>query len=333
MGVGSSMCRSIWVAGWIAALFSQIAADAWAQPAWRPEKAVEFITSSDAGGSNDQVARAMQRAIQEAKLISVPINIMNKPGGNQTLAVVYLNQFQPNPHYLLLANPTVFTNQLTGISQLNYLDLTPVSLLTLESTAISVRADSPIKTLRDLIDRFKADPTSLALGIVARGGSNHLTFSMALRSAGVDARKVKAAVFKTNAESMTALVGGHLQVVASSASTALQQVKAGNARILAIASPRRLSGVLANVPTFREEGIDTWVSNWRGVFGPKGMAPAPVAYWEEVFAKMAVTDEWKKDLELRDSEGQFMRSREFVKYLETEYGTTKAIMTELGLAK
>ena len=68
---------------------------------------------------------------------------------------------------LLLANPTVFTNQLTGISPLSYLELTPVSLLTLESTAITVRADSALKTLRELLDRFRADPASLALGIDA----------------------------------------------------------------------------------------------------------------------------------------------------------------------
>lgn len=333
MGFESIASRSVWIAVGMATLSAHIATEAWGQSAWRPEKAVEFITSSDAGGSNDQVARAMQKVLQDAKLLTVPINVMNKPGGNQTIAVVYLNQFAPNPHYLLLANPTVFTNQLSGISQLSYLELTPVSLLTLESTAITMRADSPIKTLRELIDRFKADPTSLALGIVARGGTNHLSFSIALRSAGVDARKVKAAVFKTNAESMTALLGGHLQVVASSVSTALPHVKAGNVRMLAVASPRRLGGDLAGVPTFKEQGIDTWVANWRGVFGPKGMAPAPVAYWEEVFAQMAETDGWKKDLELRNSEGQFLRSKEFAKYLEAEYSATKSIMTEMGLAK
>ena len=132
---------------------------------------------------------------------------------------------------------------------------------------------------------------------------------------------------------MTALVGGHLQVVASSVSTALQQTMAGNVRMLAVASPRRLGGALADVPTFKESGVDAWASNWRGVFGPKGLAPAPVAYWEEVFAKMAETDAWKKDLELRNSEGQFLRSKEFAKYLEAEYSATKSIMTELGLAK
>jgi putative tricarboxylic transport membrane protein len=333
MGFECIALRSIWVAGGVAAFCAQIATEAWCQPAWRPERAVEFITSSDAGGSNDQVARAMQKVLQDARLIGVPVNVINKPGGNQTLAVIYLNQSAPDPHHLLLGNPTVFTNQLTGISQMHYLELTPVSLLTLESTTVSVRADSPIKTMRDLIDRFKADPTSLAVGIVARGGTNHLTFSMALRSAGVDPKKVRAAVFKTNAESMTALIGGHLQVVASSVTTALPQARAGNVRLLAVASPKRLGGALASVPTFKESGFDTWASNWRGVFGPKGMAAAPVQYWEEVFAKMAATEGWQKDLEMRDSEGQFMRSREFAKYLEAEYNATKSIMTELGLAK
>ncbi len=311
---------------------SLVACGAWAQ-GWRPERAIEIITSSDAGGSNDQVARAMQKLLQDAKQLPVPINVMNKPGGNQTLAVVYLQSFAANPHYLLLANPTVFTNQLAGITQASYLELTPVALLLSEHSVISVRADSPMKTMRDLIDRLKADPAALAIGTVARGGTNHLTLALALRAAGIDARKLQIAIFKTNAESMTALVGGHLDLVVSSVGSASPQVKAGGARMLAVAAGRRLSGQLANVPTFKEQGIDTWVTSWRAIFGPRGMPAASVAYWEEMFVKMAATDEWKKDLEARDWAGQFMRSREFARYLESEYNDTKLIMTELGLAK
>lgn len=309
-----------------------IACCGWAQ-GWRPERAVEIITSSDAGGSNDQVARVIQRIVQDAKQVPVPINVMNKPGGNQTLAVVYLNLSSGNPHFLLLGNPTVFTNQLTGITQAHYLELTPIALLLSEHSVISVRTDSPIKTMRDLVDRLKADPAALAIGTVARGGSNHLSLALALRSAGIDSRKLKIAIFKTNAESMTALVGGHLDLVVSSVGSASPQVKAGGARMLAVASARRLSGQLAGVPTFKEQGIDSWVTSWRAVFGAKGMPAAGVAYWEDVLAKMAATDEWKKELETRDWDGQFMRSNEFTKYLATEYNSTKMIMGELGLAK
>ena len=325
--------RSIPVVVWVAALAAQIATEAWSQPAWRPDKAVEVITSSAAGGSNDQVARVIQKILQDEKLLPVPINVINKPGGNQTLAVVYLTQHAADPHFLLLANPTVFTNQLAGITPLRFSELTPIALLLLEHTVVTVRADSPIRNMRDLAERLKIDPDSVAVGIVSRGGANHLALSQAVKSAGADPRKLKAAVFKTNAESMTAMVGGHLQVVASSVSSASAQVKAGNARMIAIASERRMGGALANVPTLREQGIDTWVSNWRAIFGPNGMTSAQIAFWEDTLAKMAATNEWKKQLETHEWDGQFLRSRDFAKYLDCEYNATRAIMAELGLAK
>lgn len=329
MASKKSICRLSSLCVATAALF---ALTSHAQTPWKPDKAVEIITSSAAGGSNDQVARVMQRILQDSKLAPTPITIANKPGGNQTLAVVYLNQHPADPHFHLLANPTLFTNFISGITQLSHADLTPLALLLTEHTVISVRADSPIKTMRDLIDRMKADPESVPVGIVSRGGPNHLALSQALKSAGVDARKVRAAVFKTNAESMTAMVGGHLQLVASSVSSSAAQVKAGNARVLAVAARQRLAA-LPNVPTFREQGIDSWVSNWRAMFGPKGMTPAQIAYWDETLAKMAASEDWNKQLEVQSWDGQFLRSREFVKYIEAEFATTRTIMTELGLAK
>jgi len=317
--------------GWIAALALLAATAAWGQ-AWRPDKVTEFITSSAAGGSNDQVARAMQKILQDAKMITAPIAIANKSGGNQTLAVVYLTQHPGDAHFLLLGNPTIFTNHIAGITPLSHADMTPVALLLVEHTLITVKSDSPIRSMRDLVERLKADPESLAVGIVSRGGPNHLALSQALKSAGVDAKRVKAAVFKTNAESMAALVGGHLQVVASSVSSAMSQVKSGNARALAIASRQRLN-LLPEVPTLREQGIESWVANWRAMLGPKGMSAAQVAYWGDLFAQMAATDEWKKRLELQGWDGQFLRSAEFAKYLEKEYAATRGIMTEMGIAK
>ena len=305
---------------------------AWSQSAWKPSRPVEFITSSDAGGSNDQVARAMQKLIQAAKLVPTPIQVINKPGGNQTIAVNYLVQKAPDPHFLLLGNPTIFTNHLSGITPIGPSDMTPVSLLLVEHTLITVKADSPMKTMRDLVDVLKKNPEALTVGIVSRGGPNHLALSQALKSQGVDAKRVKAVVFKTNAESMTQMVGGHVQVVASSVSSAMGQVKAGNARALAIAASQRLP-LLPDVPSLKEQGIDSWVSNWRAMLGPKGMAPAEVAWWEEAFGKMSASGEWKKTLEIQGWEGQFLKSAEFGKYLDKEYAATRAIMVEMGIAK
>ena len=248
---------TMWRVLWTAAL-AGLAASAPGQPAWRPEKAVEMVITTAPGGSNDQVARLIQKIWQDEKLVTVPVLIANKPGGNQTVAVAYLQQHAGTGHHLLMANPTVVTNHLAGISPLGPSELTPVALLLVEHTAISVRADSPIRNLQDLAARLKADPDSMALGIVARGGVNHLAVALAVKSAGVDARRLKAVVFKTNAESMLALVGGHIHFVASSVTTAMTQAKSGNARIVAIASSQRMGGQLADVPTFREQGIASW---------------------------------------------------------------------------
>lgn len=304
------------------------------QPAWRPEKPVEIIVPTAAGGINDQISRLMQRVLQDGKLVPTPMVILNKPGGNQSLAVVYLTQKTPDPHYLLYATATVFTNQLAGLTPLGYTDLTPLACLVVDHTVITVAADSPIRTLRDLIDRLKSDPGAVSFGMVSRGGPNHLALSQAVRSAGLDPRKLRTVVFKTNAESIMAVVGGHIQAVVSSASAALPQVQAGQTRMLAIAAAERAAGPLAQVPTMREQGISaTGIANWRAIFGPKGMSAAQIAFWDNALARMASTEEWNRELDGTNMSRLFLQGRDFMRYLGEEFAATRAVMADLGLAK
>lgn len=315
-------------------LITVAAGNSFAQPSgWHPEKAVELIASSAPGGSNDKTARNIQKIIQEENLLTVPVNVVNKPGGNQTLARAYLNQHAGDAHYFDIGNPTLIANHIMGVSTQHYSDFTPVALLLNEYTVFTVRADSPIKNARDLVDRLKQDPESVGVGVSNRGGTNHVTLSLAARSAGIDPKRLKVVVFKSNAESITAVLGGHLQMVASTVTPVMGQVQAGKARIIAVGAPRRMGGALAGVPTLREQGIPAAQSNWRGIVGPKGLAPVQVAFWEQVLARIVATDDWKKDLEAQYWEGNFMNSREFGKFLEAEYNQTRAIMTDLGLAK
>ena len=316
----------------MACVFSALSVQA--QTAWRPERNIEIIIPTAAGGINDQVSRLIQKTLQDGKLVGVPVIPTNKAGGNQLLAIAYLNQYAGNPHYLLYSAPTVFTNQLGGLTAQMYTDFTPLALLYVEHTVITVAAASPLKTMRDLIGRLKTDPTAFAFGVSSRGGPNHLALSQAVRTAGIDPAKLKVVVFKTNAESMTAMMGGHLQAVASSVSSSMSQVSAGNTRMLAIAAPQRMGGALAAVPTLREQGIDAeGISNWRVVFAAKGITPAQVNFWEEALAKTVVTADWKKLLDDNNLESQFMRSRDTAKYLESEYAATRAVMSDLGLTK
>jgi putative tricarboxylic transport membrane protein len=316
-----------------AAVLALSAGSAWGQAGWRPDKPVEIVTASAAGGSNDRVARMIQRIMQDGKLVPVPVSVLNKPGGNQTLSRTYLQQHAGDAHYFDIGNPTLISNHIMGVTKQHFSDFTPIALLINEYSVFTVRADSPLRTAKDLIARLKADPESMTFGVSNLGGTNHLTLSMAVKAGGIDPKKLKVVVFKTNAESTTAVMGGHIQMVAASIPSVIGQIKAGTVRAIAVGDPQRMDGVMSNVPTLREQGIDVSLSNWRSIIGPKGMTPAQIAYWEEVLARVVATDEWKKELDAQNWDGRFLRSREFSQYMEQEYAATKAILGELGMVK
>jgi putative tricarboxylic transport membrane protein len=301
-----------------------------AQP-WKPEKTVEVVVSSAPGGSNDRVARVIQKIVQEQKLIPVPITVLNKPGGNQTISRAYINQFPGDAHYLEIGNPTLIANTISGLQQ--FTDFTPIALMINEFTAFTVRADSPLRNAQDLVAQLRKDPESVSIGISNRGGTNHLALSMLAKAGGVDVRRLKVVVFKTNAEGLTAILGGHIQLVASAVGTAIGQVRGGKVRMISVSAPQRLGGDLAQVPTLREQGFDVSLSNWRAIIGPKGLSAPQVAYWEEVLSRVVASEEWKTTLEQQFWDSNFLRGREFGKYMEQEYAQTKVIMTELGLVK
>jgi putative tricarboxylic transport membrane protein len=310
------------------------AGNVWAQGAWRPEKAVEIVVPTGAGGTNDQLARLIQKTLQEQKLISVPALVLNKPGGNQSIAVVYLEQHAGDPHHLLYGTATVFTNHIAGLTKTGHKDLTPLALLLVDYTVITVKADSPMKSMRDLVDRLKANPEAITFGLVSRGGPNHLAVAQAMISAGVDPKKLKLVVFKTNAQTVTAVIGGHIDAMVSSVSAAMPQTQAGNARMLAVAAPQRVGGTLAKLPTMREQGIEaTGISNWRTIFGAKGLTAAQSAFWQNALAKSVSTSEWKQQLESNNVSPQLKTGAELAKWLDTEYSATRAVMASLGLVK
>lgn len=301
---------------------------------WKPQKAVEIVVPTAAGGANDNMARVIQNILQDHKLVPTPVLVMNKPGGNQTLASAYVRQRPSDAHYLLYSTSNVFSAEISGLTQMHYTELTPIALLMTEYSVISVRADSPIRNMRDLFARLQGDPQSLAFGMVSRGGSNHVALSQAVKSVGIDPKQLKTIVFKTNTESFLRLVGGHLHAVASSVTAAHPFVQQGTVRIIGIGAQQRQPGEFAHVPTMREQGIEARsVTNWRGIFAPRGITAAQAAYWDETFARLVATDGWKKLLDQNNVASYFLRNRDFVKFLEGEYAVSRAILTELGLAK
>ena len=304
-----------------------------AAQSWKPDKPVELIAASGAGGNTDLLARTVQRILQEEKLVATPVNVINKTGGNQTLARVYLNQRPGDGHYLELSNPTLISNYVMGITTQQPSDFSPVALLLDEYTVFSVRSDAGFKTGADVFRRLAREPDGLSIGLTTRGGANHVALGLAAKAAGVDLKRMKVVSFKSNSESMTALLGGHIDLVACSVSPAIPHFQAGRTRIVAISAPKRMTGALAQVPTLKEQKIDAVNSNWRLLLGAKGLQPAQIAYWEDVAARLSKSEAWKKELDAHFWEEHLLRGGALREFLDAETKEAREIMPELGLSK
>ena len=309
------------------------AAAAHAQPAWKPEKSVEIIIGTSPGGPQDRLGRTLQKVLQESRLVEVPVSVENKPGGGGAVALAALAQ-RSGGSTLMINAPTMLNNQITGKSPLPYTDFTALAILGIEYECVAVRADSPLKSAKELVDRLKKDPSALSVSIgTSLGNAGHLAYALAMKAAGVDIKKLKTVAFNSAGDGITALLGGHIDLASTPPSAVLQHVQAGKLRVLALTAPTRAHGELANVPTWKELGVNGTHEVWRGLIGTRGMTRAQIAYWDDVLGRLVKTDAWKKELELTQIENVYRNSAETVKYLKAEYDESRVILTDLGLAK
>jgi putative tricarboxylic transport membrane protein len=228
----------------------------------------------------------------------------------------------------------MLTNNITKKNPLNFTDLTPIAILINEYIAFSVKPDSAIKTGKDLIARLQMNPEGVVVGIsTSLGNINHIAFAAVARAVGVDPKKSRIVVFQSSGASFTALMGGHVDLVVGPTSISARHLESGSMRVLAVTSPKRRSGVLSAVPTWKELGVDAVVDNWRGLIGPKDMTAAQIAYWDDTLARLFNTEEWRKEVDTNYWDNAAMSSRESAQYLKAQYDELKRALVELALVK
>lgn len=299
---------------------------------WKPLRSVELVAPSAAGGGSDHLARLVQKIIQEQRIVEPPMIVINKAASGGVVAWSGLNQNPMDGHHLAISTANLLTNQITGRSTLHYSDVTAVAQLFSESVGIAVRAESPIRSGRELATLLKADAGTVSAAIgTSLGNTGHIALALIAQAAGGDAKKLKSVVFQSASQGMSALLGGHVDVVASPASNLVAHHAAGRVRIIGITSPQRLAGALAQVPTWREQAINVVVDNLRGVIGPKSMTAAQVAYWEGAFARVVGAAEWKANLEKNQWSDSFVGADGSRKALGEQHEEMRAGLAALGL--
>ncbi len=301
---------------------------------WQPSRNVEIIAPAAAGSALDAVARLVQKVLQDKKLLTATTIVVDKAGGGNAVGFNYLNSRPVDGHAILVTPFTIITNKITGANPISYQDITPLAMLADEHIAFVVNMNSPMKTGKDLLERLKRDPASVSMALAsALGNANHIAVSLAGKTVGADPKKLRIAVFNSSGESITAVLGGHVELAITTTGLVGPHVQAGRVRALAVASEKRLAGALAQVPTWREQGTDVVFSSWRALIGPKGMTAEQIAYWEGLMAKVAAQEEWQRDLDQNALTPAYMNAEATRKLMTQQAETLRTILADLGLAK
>lgn len=298
-----------------------------------PAKTIELVPAGAPGGGLDLVSRAMEQVLREEKLFTQAFIIKNMGGAGGNLAKTYVNQKKGDPYVLYLESNRIYLNRIVGTTHLTYTDVTPLGRVMTEYLVWAVRADSPFKSAKEVLDKLKGDPSSVVFGVGTLPGNDQMNILRPARASGVDAKKVQIVTFKAGGDLAIQLLGGHVAVISTGLSEILEHVKAGKVRLLAVSAPTAVGGDLAKVPHWRSMGIDVAILHWRGLFGPPGIPAEVVKYWDQTLAKMVKTDGWKKALARHEWFDAYADSATFRRDIEQEAKIYTELLTELGMAK
>jgi tripartite-type tricarboxylate transporter receptor subunit TctC len=305
---------------------ASIALPALAQSSF-PSRPIKLICPWPAGGSTDAVMRAI--AESAARILNNPVIIENKGGASGMLGPNELVSAKPDGY--TLSQLTIGVLRLPHMQKMQFdpmLDFTYVACLTGYTFGIVVRADSPIKSIKDLVAYAKAKPGEFTFGSTGNGTTPHLAVEEFAMKAGI---KLQHVPFKGNADGMQALLGGH--VMSHSDATGWgPHVEAGTCRLLATYGSKRTKR-WPNIPTLNELGYDTVSDSPFGIGAPKGMDPAVTRKLHDTFKATLEDPKVLASFEKYDQSVIYMNTEEYTKFARENYAKEKKIIEQLGLAK
>ena len=257
-----------------------------------PQRTVEVVVPYAPGGGTDNLMRMITGIIDENKWSPVPMNVNNRAGGSGAIGYNYLINKKGDANTVAGATPMIVSGKIEGRLPGDHRDaMTILMIVAIDELMLSVRTESPYKTIDDLVKAARAKPGSLTVGGTATFTEDHIFTYLFEQAAKV---KVKYVQFNSGGEVTTALMGGHIDAGVMNPNEIIAQIEAGKARNLAVASKKRLADA-PDVPTFAEKGYTFYWEQMRGVVGPGNMPPEAVKWWVDTLRKVVKTEKWQKD--------------------------------------
>ena len=296
-----------------------------------PSGEITIYSPFNPGGGIDLAINSVIRALTESGLVDVEMRLDNLPGGSGMVATATLaSDHDGADDVLLLTSVSNLSASLQESQNVGLMEMTPLAGLFAEYTYVYVRDDSPFQSIGEIMDAIKADPGSVVIGGASLGSADNIVVAELARSVGLTFDQL-AYLPLPGDENASNLLGGQIDV-SFGGPDLLNLVESGDARVLAVSAPERLTSErVADIPTLIEEGYDVTQSNWRGMFGPPNMPDYAVEYWSDVLDQMAETPEWQAiaDQNIWDITG--LNREEFTAFLEEEQQNLSRVLTDLGL--
>jgi len=296
----------------------------------QPLTGVRFMVPNTPGGGYDTTARAAAKVMDDTK-ITRSVEVFNLAGAGGTVGLSRTVSEKGNGKLLMMMGLGVVGAQYTNASTAKLDQTTPIAKLMEESGAIVVAKNSPYKTINDLVAAWKANPKSLAVGGGSSpGGPDHLLPMQLAQAVGINPKDVNFVAYDGGGDLLPAVLGGKVAFGASGFSEFLDQVDAGEVRVLAISGPERVAAI--DAPTLKESGIDLEFTNWRGIVAPPGISEGDKTALVDAVAKMHESQEWKDVLAKNGWTDAYLPEAEFATFLGEQTKDVEDVLTKLGLA-
>ncbi|TWD83949.1 putative tricarboxylic transport membrane protein [Kribbella amoyensis] len=298
-----------------------------------PSRNLEIMVPAAPGGGWDLTARQLQHVVQEENALpGRSVSVVNVTGAGGAVGISKLvTKNRKDPHTLMITGLVMVGALTLNQSQITLSDTTPIATLTAEQEVFVVKADSPLRTVKDLVEKYRADPASVSWGGGTIGGTDHIAAGTLVKTAGLDPAQVKYISYSGGGEATAAILSGDVTVGISGLSEFEEQITAGKMRVLATTGTDPMTVNGKKLPTLKSEGYDTEVLNWRAVVAPPDIPEADRQRLVHFVAKVNNSSEWA---EIRKKQGWtdfFQTGDEATKFIADETIRVEALLKELGI--
>ena len=295
-----------------------------------PAKPVEVVAHTNPGGGADLFARFVVDIVNREKLLSQPMVVVNKPGGSHAVAANYVASKRGDPYAVL----TIAHSSFLAVPTVSGLDLgldkfVPLVLYGLDAHTVTVRAESPFKSVKDVIEAAKKAPKSLNVGIGTMGGTGHLVAYLLEKHSGARFNFIG---LKGGGEAVVGTLGGHYQLCFENISEIMEHVNAKKMRVLALPTEKRLP-YLPDVPTLKELGYPIVGGLGRGFLAPAGIPKDAQAALESAFDKAHQSKAWQEFARKNMFDDTYLKGPQFEKWLKAELAVLQPFIQDIGVAK